>query len=81
MAYLEGKINSLQDRIKSHENRIDEIQKICKMENFLKNYKNASYGDSLWIELCSFKRKIFIEMITILGKMLIMQLLPKTLKG
>lgn len=57
MAYLEGRINTISNEKNAHENRIKEIKSICSMEKFLKNYNNGSYGDDLWIELCSFKRE------------------------
>lgn len=57
MAYLEGRINTISNERNAHETRIKEIKSICNMENFLKNYNNGSYGDDLWIELCSFKRE------------------------
>lgn len=57
MAYLESRIHSLNDMADTDEKRINEIKDICRMEDFLKNYNNGSYSDSLWIELCSFKRE------------------------
>lgn len=56
-SYLEDIVSTLNKEIESYKKRINEIRDICKMENFLKKYKNGSYGDSLWLELCSFKRE------------------------
>jgi len=57
MAYLKSRIDILDNTAQSYKDRIEEIKSICNMKDFLKNYKNGSYGDSLWIELCSFKRE------------------------
>jgi len=57
MAYLENKINTVATERDTHKERIEKIKSICNMEDFLKKYNGGSYGDSLWVELCSFKRE------------------------
>lgn len=57
MAYLESKINSLDSLKDSYKTKIDKIKSTCNMKNFLVNFDGGSYGDSLWVELCSFKRE------------------------
>ena len=57
MAYLEDKINTVATERDTHKEKIEKIKSICNMEDFLKKYNGGSYGDSLWVELCSFKRE------------------------
>lgn len=57
MTYLETKISSLEKERDSYAKKIKEIKDACNMEKFLTNYNGGSYGDSLWKELCSFKRE------------------------
>ena len=56
-SYLEDKVSTLNRQMESYKKQIEEIKNACNMENFLKKYKNGIYGDSLWTELCSFKRE------------------------
>lgn len=57
MSYLNNLVESIVSEKNALNDRIKEIQAICNMENFLKEYENGIHGDELWNELCSFIRE------------------------
>ncbi|MBO5483638.1 MAG: hypothetical protein J5979_00330 [Lachnospiraceae bacterium] len=55
--FLQSKVDTLTAESESIYAQIQEIKELCDMQNFLQNYEDGIYGDSLWTELCSFRRE------------------------
>ena len=57
LAFLENKVKDLKQDRDAFDKQIQEIQAACDMQKFLESYENGVYEDSLWKELCSFRRQ------------------------